>query len=52
MRRPHMPVYSLTVIWALIGVIVANAGANLTVAVLAASGIAVLVVTLFAARRV
>jgi hypothetical protein len=52
MRRPHMPVYGLTVIWALIGVIVANAGANLTVAVLAASGIAVLVVTLFAARRV
>ena len=51
MRRPQMPVYGLTVIWALIGVIVANAGANLTVAVLAASGVAVMVVTLFAARR-
>jgi hypothetical protein len=51
MRRPAMPVYGLTVIWALIGVIAANAGANLTVAVLAASGVAVMAVTLWANRR-
>ncbi len=51
MRRPEMPVYGLTVIWALIGVIVANIGANTTVAVLAASGIAVMAVTLWANRK-
>jgi hypothetical protein len=51
MRRPGMPVYGLTVIWALAGVIVANAGANLTVAVMAGSGIAVMAVTLWAARQ-
>jgi hypothetical protein len=51
MRRPAMPVYGLTVIWALAGVIVANAGANLTVAVLAGSGIAVMAATLWAKRR-
>lgn len=51
MRRPAMPVYGLTVIWALVGVIAANAGANLTVAALAASGIAVLAVTLWTTRR-
>jgi len=51
MRRPAMPVYGLTVIWALVGVIVANASANVTVAVLAASGIAVMAVTLWAGRR-
>jgi hypothetical protein len=51
MRRPAMPVYGLTVIWALAGVIVANAGANLTVAVMAGSGIAVMAVTLWASRK-
>jgi len=51
MRRLEMPVYGLTVIWALVGVIVANAGANVTVAVLAGSGIAVMAVTLWAGRR-
>lgn len=51
MRRPQMPVYGLTVIWALIGVIVANASANLTVAVLAASGIAVMAATLWTSRK-
>jgi hypothetical protein len=51
MRRPAMPVYGLTVIWALVGVIVANAGANLTVAVLAASGIAVMAITLWSSRQ-
>ncbi|MDM7930410.1 hypothetical protein [Tabrizicola sp.] len=51
MRRPLMPVYGLTVIWALVGVIAANASANLTVAVLAGSGIAVMAVTLWANRK-
>lgn len=51
MRRPAMPVYGLTVIWALTGVIVANAGGNLTVAILAGSGVAVMAVTLWSSRR-
>ncbi len=51
MRRPQMPVYGLTVIWALIGVIVANASVNLTVAILAASGIAVVAITIWQALR-
>jgi hypothetical protein len=51
MRRTAMPVYGLTVIWALAGVIAANAGGNLTVAILAGSGIAVMVVTLWASRK-
>ena len=50
MRRPAMPVYGLTVIWALAGIIAANASANLTVAILAASGIGVMSVTLWANR--
>lgn len=51
LRRPQMPVYGLTVIWALVGVIVANASANLTVALLAGAGIAVMTATLWAGRR-
>lgn len=51
MRHPAMPVYGLTVIWALAGVIAANASANLTVAVLAASGIAVMAITLWTTRK-
>jgi hypothetical protein len=51
MRRAAMPVYGLTVIWALAGVIVANAGGNLTVAVMAGAGIAVMAVTLWSSRR-
>lgn len=51
MRRPQMPVYGLTVIWALVGVIVANGSANLTVAGLAGAGIAVLAFTLWQAPR-
>lgn len=51
MRRPLMPVYGLTVIWALVGVIVANRADNLTVAVLAGSGIVVMAITLWANRR-
>jgi hypothetical protein len=51
MRRPAMPVYGLTVIWALAGVIVANGTANLTVSILAASGIAVMAVTIWTSRK-
>ncbi len=51
MRRPAMPVYGLTVIWALVGVVVANWTPNLTVAVLAASGIAIMLLTLVVTRR-
>ncbi|MDZ4067693.1 MAG: hypothetical protein U1E06_12750, partial [Tabrizicola sp.] len=50
-NRPKMPVYGLTVIWALIGVAAANGTANLIVTVLAASGIAVMALTLAANRR-
>lgn len=51
MRRPAMPVYGLTVIWALVGVIVANRADNLTVAGLAGAGIGVMAITLWASRR-
>lgn len=50
-NRPKMPVYGLTVIWALVGVAVANGTENVTVTVLAASGIAVMALTLAATRR-
>ncbi len=51
MRRPSMPVYGLTVIWALIGIIVVNRSDNLTVAGLAGAGVVVMAATLWAARR-
>jgi hypothetical protein len=51
MRRPQMPVYGLTVIWALVGVVVANWTPNLTVAILAGSGIVVMALTLMVSRR-
>lgn len=51
MRVPRMPVYGLTVIWALAGVVAVNAANAMTVAVMAASGIVVMVVTLWAARK-
>jgi len=51
MRRPQMPVYGLTVIWALVGVIVANANANMTVAALAGAGIAIMAATLWISRK-
>jgi hypothetical protein len=51
MRRPQMPVYGLTVIWALVGVIVANASANMTVAALAGAGIAIMAATLWISRK-
>ena len=51
MRQRQMPVYGLTVIWALAGVAAANWQPNLTVAILAISGIVVVAVTLMTARR-
>jgi hypothetical protein len=51
LRRPTMPVYGLTVIWALVGVVVVNAGDNITVALIAGSGVVIMALTLIAARR-
>lgn len=51
MRKPAMPVYGLTVIWALAGVIWANRATSMTVAVIAASGIAVMALTLLAMHK-
>lgn len=45
-RQPAMPVYGLTVIWALIGIVVANAGLNPTVAIAAGLGIAAMALIL------
>ena len=52
LRRPAMPVYGLTVIWALVGIIVVNRSDNLTVAGLAGAGVVVMAATLWAARRI
>ena len=41
-RRPTMPVYGATVVWAIVGVIVANWGANATVAYAAVAGAAIM----------
>ena len=49
-RKPRMPVYGLTVIWALVGVIVANAGVNITVALAAGAGITVMALLLVTRR--
>jgi hypothetical protein len=51
MRKPEMPVYGLTVIWALAGVIWANRATNMTVVVIAGSGIAVIALLLLVLRR-
>ncbi|WP_309663394.1 hypothetical protein [Tabrizicola sp.] len=51
MRRPQMPVYGLTVIWALAGIVAVNWTPNLTVAAMAGSGIVIMVLTLLATRR-
>jgi len=45
-RRPQMPVYGLTVVWALGGVIAANWAANPTVAYGAMAGVAILAIRL------
>ncbi|MBC2835896.1 hypothetical protein [Paragemmobacter straminiformis] len=50
-KKPRMPVYGLTVIWALFGVTVVNWGANPTAAALAASGMALMALTLATLRR-
>ena len=50
-RKPQMPVYGLTVIWALVGVIVKNSDTNLTVTVVAAAGIAIIAVALVVGQR-
>ena len=49
--RPGMPVYGLTVIWALVGVIVANMETGRLVAIAAAGGIVVMAATLLLSRR-
>jgi hypothetical protein len=45
-----MPVYGLTVIWALAGITVANAGLNPTIAILAGLGIGLMALTLLSTR--
>lgn len=45
-RKPQMPVYGLTVIWALAGITVANAGLNPAAAIAAGLGIAAMALTL------
>ena len=45
-RKPAMPVYGLTVIWALVGIVVANAGLNPIVAIAAGLGIAAMALVL------
>lgn len=49
-QKPRMPVYGLTVIWALVGVIVANAGLNVAVALAAGAGITLMALTLIIRR--
>lgn len=49
-RKPRMPVYGLTVIWALAGITVANAGLNPIVAILAGLGIALMALVLRSTR--
>lgn len=49
-KKPRMPVYGLTVIWALAGIVVVNAGLNPTVAILAGLGIALMALVLRSTR--
>jgi hypothetical protein len=51
-QRPGMPVYALTLIWALIGVALVNRSANPTVAYAAMAGILALIGALAATRRI
>jgi hypothetical protein len=51
LRRPHAPEYGLTVIWALFGIIWVNWTPNITVALLAAAGVAVIAVTILGLWR-
>lgn len=50
-RKPQMPVYGLTVIWALAGIVVVNAGLNPTAAISAGLGIAAMALTLRSTLR-
>ncbi|MBK8441017.1 MAG: hypothetical protein IPL38_16445 [Rhodobacter sp.] len=50
-RRPRMPAYGLTVLWALVGVIAANLADARTVAILAALGAAIMAAALVWPRR-
>lgn len=50
-RKVRMPVYGLTVIWALAGIVVANAGLNPAAAIAAGLGIAAMALTLRATLR-
>lgn len=50
-QKPRMPIYGLTVIWALIGVVVANLGNNDTVAAAAAGGGLVMLAVLALTQR-
>jgi hypothetical protein len=50
-QRPQMPVYGLTVVWALAGVTAANWSANTLVAGAAVGGIALLLLALVTLRR-
>jgi hypothetical protein len=50
-RRPWMPVYGLAVIWALVGIIVANLDQTPVVAILAAVGILLMAIALFWHRK-
>lgn len=45
-QKPRMPVYGITVIWALAGVTVANAGLNPVIAILAGLGIGLMALVL------
>lgn len=50
-RKPAMPLYGLTVIWALFGVVAVNWTPNPTIAYAALAGIAAMAATLTATRR-
>ena len=50
-QKPRMPIYGLTLIWALIGVVVANLGNNDTVAAAAAGGGLVMLAVLALTQR-
>jgi hypothetical protein len=50
-RHPAMPLYGLTVIWALVGIIIANLGTTRPIAIAAAIGIAVMAAALLLPRR-
>jgi hypothetical protein len=51
LRRPQLPAYGLTVIWALFGIAWVNWTANFTVSVLAIAGMVIMAITIMGARR-